>query len=70
MKGAIFLIIALAVSLAAVGATTALMSIAAPAYAKSEGECHTNQGSEACTGPGGGFVCNKGHDGCFFNGKP
>jgi len=66
MKGAMFLIIAVVASLAAVGATTALMSIAAPVYA--QGECHENHGSEGCTGSGGGNICNR--HGCHDTGKP
>ena len=53
-----FLAVAVA-ALGAIGVTTTLMTMQS---AQAIGQCHENGGSLGCTGPGGGFICNK--NGC------
>jgi len=59
-----FLVVAIA-ALGAIGVTTTLMTMQS---AQAQGQCHENKGSEGCTGPEGGQICNK--NGCHDTGRP
>ena len=60
-----FVVVAVA-ALAAVGLTTMSMTMQT---ASAGGQCHINQGTQACTGSGGGTVCNFKPDKCHDTGK-